>query len=58
MMRDPYANYVVQKLVAVADGPQREAIVARVRASAPALKRFPYSKHILTQLEKLTGQTI
>jgi pumilio RNA-binding family len=57
MMKDPYANYVVQKLVEVADNSQREAIMARIRSQAPQLKRFTYGKHILAQLEKLTGQS-
>ena len=58
MMKDPYANYVVQKLIDCADDHERDAMVQRIKAHASHLKRFTYGKHILARLEKLTGQRI
>ena len=58
MMKDPYANYVVQKVIDVADEEDRNAIVEHIKSQATQLKRFTYGKHILARLEKLTGQRI
>ncbi|OQR88901.1 hypothetical protein THRCLA_10036 [Thraustotheca clavata] len=58
MMKDQYANYVVQKLIDVADAEEREQMVVIIKTQASHLKRFNFGKHILNRLEKLTGQKI
>ncbi|KDO35765.1 hypothetical protein SPRG_18907 [Saprolegnia parasitica CBS 223.65] len=58
MMKDQYANYVVQKLIDVADAEERERMVVIIKTQASHLKRFNFGKHILNRLEKLTGQKI
>jgi hypothetical protein len=48
MVKDQYANYVVQKMVDVVDEEQRQLIVARIRRHVPNLRKIPYGKHIST----------
>lgn len=40
MVCDPYANYVVQKIIDVADQEQRQTIIMEIRAHASQLKRW------------------
>ena len=56
MVRDPYANYVVQKVIDVSDERQRSAIMRYVRENIVQLRRYTYGKHILVRLEKLTNE--
>ena len=58
MLRDPYANYVVQKVIDLASEKQRETIVRDVRAHITQIKHFTYGRHIITRLEKATGGKI
>ncbi|KAF0695395.1 Aste57867_13784 [Aphanomyces stellatus] len=58
MMKDQYANYVVQKLIDVADASERDKMASIIKTQASVLKRFTFGKHILNRLEKLTGQKI
>jgi len=53
MMKDQFANYVIQKIIDVVDDQQRELLVQRIRPHLPALKKCTYSKHIITHVEKL-----
>ena len=52
MMKDQYANYVIQKIIDTADEIQREDIIVRIRPHIPQLKKFTYGKHIITKIEK------
>lgn len=52
MMKDQFANYVVQKMIEVAEQPQRKSLLARIRPHLPALRKYTYGKHILAKLEK------
>ncbi|ESO06703.1 hypothetical protein HELRODRAFT_106294 [Helobdella robusta] len=52
MMKDQYANYVVQKMIDIAEPPQRKLLLQRIRPHVPLLKRYSYGKHILSKLEK------
>lgn len=56
MVRDPYANYVVQKVIDVADERQRSAIVRYVRENIVQLRKYTYGKHIIVRLEKIVGE--
>lgn len=56
MVRDPYANYVVQKVIEVSDERQRAAIMRFVRENIAQLRRYTYGKHIILRLEKLTNE--
>ena len=56
MVRDPYANYVVQKVIDVADERQRGAIMRYVKENIVQLRRYTYGKHIIVRLEKITNE--
>ena len=53
MMKDQFANYVVQKLLEVCDDAQRERLLASARAHLPAVKKVSYGKHVVARVEKL-----
>ncbi|KAI9314764.1 armadillo-type protein [Dichotomocladium elegans] len=57
MMKDQYANYVVQKMFDVVDDDQRGLLVARIRPHLQSLKRFTYGRHLLMKVEKLLQTT-
>ncbi|TPX66821.1 hypothetical protein SpCBS45565_g04235 [Spizellomyces sp. 'palustris'] len=48
MMKDQFANYVVQKMLDVVDGEQREILVQRIKPHLPSLKKYTYGKHLIT----------
>lgn len=52
MMKDQYANYVVQKMIDVADSSQRKVLMHKIRPHIHSLRKFTYGKHILAKLEK------
>lgn len=56
MMKDQYANYVVQKMLDVADTVQRKALVGKIRPHVINLRKFTYGKHIITKLEKYVSK--
>ena len=52
MMKDQYANYVVQKMIDVAEPAQRKTLMHKIRPHIHSLRKFTYGKHILAKLEK------
>jgi pumilio RNA-binding family len=56
MVRDPYANYVVQKVIDVSNDTQRAAISRYVRENIVQLRRYTYGKHIIVRLERVSGE--
>ncbi|CAF0982745.1 unnamed protein product [Adineta ricciae] len=52
MMKDQFANYVVQKMIDVAEPAQRKVLLQKVRPHIQSLRKFTYGKHIITKLEK------
>uniref|UniRef100_A0A674E757 Pumilio homolog 1 n=1 Tax=Salmo trutta TaxID=8032 RepID=A0A674E757_SALTR len=52
MMKDQYANYVVQKMIDVAEPTQRKIIMHKIRPHISTLRKYTYGKHILAKLEK------
>lgn len=56
MMKDQYANYVVQKILDTCDDQQREVLIGRIRASLPSLRKFTYGKHIVARVEQLLSE--
>ncbi|KAG0378648.1 mRNA binding protein puf3 [Mortierella sp. AD032] len=53
MMKDQFANYVVQKMLDVVDGEQRDVLVAKIKPHLQSLKKYTYGKHLITKVEKL-----
>lgn len=47
MMKDQYANYVVQKMLDVVDDDQREILVNKIRPHLQSLKKYTYGKHLI-----------
>jgi hypothetical protein len=47
MMKDQYANYVVQKMLDVVDDNQREVLVNKIRPHLQSLKKYTYGKHLI-----------
>ncbi|XP_063522895.1 pumilio homolog 1 isoform X35 [Pongo pygmaeus] len=52
MMKDQYANYVVQKMIDVAEPGQRKIVMHKIRPHIATLRKYTYGKHILAKLEK------
>ncbi|KAK9061273.1 hypothetical protein SSX86_018453 [Deinandra increscens subsp. villosa] len=53
MMKDPFGNYVVQKVLETCDAQSRDFILSRIKVHLVALKRYTYGKHIVSRVEKL-----
>lgn len=47
MMKDQYANYVVQKMLDVVDDDQRELLVTKIKPHMQSLKKYTYGKHLI-----------
>lgn len=52
-MKDPFGNYVVQKVLETCDDQSLELILSRIKVHLNALKRYTYGKHIVSRVEKL-----
>ena len=48
MMKDQFANYVIQKMLDVVDNEQRALLIEKIRPHLPSLKKFTYGKHLIT----------
>ncbi|KAF5727372.1 Pumilio 2 isoform 1 [Tripterygium wilfordii] len=55
MMKDQFANYVVQNVLETCDDQQRELILGRIKVHLNALKKYTYGKHIVARVEKLVA---
>nr|KYP62389.1 Pumilio isogeny 2 [Cajanus cajan] len=55
MMKDQFANYVVQKVIDICSESQRAMLLSHVRIHAHALKKYTYGKHIVARLEHQVG---
>ncbi|CAK9018450.1 unnamed protein product [Durusdinium trenchii] len=53
MMRDRFGNYIVQRVIALAQLPQRDMLFAKLREHMPVLKKSnTYGKHIISAMER------
>ncbi|XP_047329425.1 pumilio homolog 1-like [Impatiens glandulifera] len=55
MMKDQYANYVVQKVLETCDDEHLELILNKIKIHLTALKKYTYGKHIFARVEKLVA---
>ncbi|XP_021715376.1 pumilio homolog 1-like [Chenopodium quinoa] len=55
MMKDQFANYVVQKVLETCSDQKREHILSRIKVHLNALKKYTYGKHIVARVEKLVA---
>ncbi|EIW85172.1 ARM repeat-containing protein [Coniophora puteana RWD-64-598 SS2] len=53
MMKDQYANYVLQRALTVAEGEQKEILANKIRPQLTAMRRYSsaYSKHLISSEE-------
>ena len=57
MMKDQYANYVVQKMLEIVEPELKEQLLVKLRPHYPMMKKYTYGKHILAKLEKM-GESV
>merc|ERR1712087_248659 len=51
MMKDKFGNYVIQKLMQIAEGERKVKLEKRLNDYIPVLEKLPYGKHILYALK-------
>ena len=56
LMKDRFANYVIQRCIEFSYGQQRISLVQILRVNLPMLKRVIYGKHIATAIERIIRQ--
>ncbi|KAK7347751.1 hypothetical protein VNO80_22290 [Phaseolus coccineus] len=56
MMKDQFANYVIQRVLEICSENQRAMLLSRIRLHAHALKKYTYGKHIVSRFEQLLGE--
>ncbi|GFP90867.1 pumilio homolog 5 [Phtheirospermum japonicum] len=55
MMKDQYANYVIQRILEKCSSEHREVLLGQIKNHLTALKKYTYGKHIVTRFEQLYG---
>mmetsp|Transcript_29593 Transcript_29593/g.68872 ORF Transcript_29593/g.68872 Transcript_29593/m.68872 type:complete len:771 (+) Transcript_29593:128-2440(+) len=56
MMKDKFGNYIVQRSLNLAQGPQRDMLLRKVETQMPALKKSnTYGKHIIAAYNSAKG---
>ncbi len=55
MMKDQYANFVVQTMLENAEQTQCARMLAQIKPVVPELSRFQYGKHIIGKLKMDSG---
>jgi len=58
MVRDPFGNYVIQKVLEVTNVSQRNRLIKRIMELVPNLRKLMFGKHIIAKIEKITGKNI
>lgn len=56
MMKDQYANYVVQKMIDLSEPTLKENLLSKIRIHVNALRKYAYGKHIIAKLQKMSLQ--
>ncbi|KNA13930.1 hypothetical protein SOVF_112030 [Spinacia oleracea] len=56
MMKDQYANYVIQKIFEIGSEKQKDILQNCIRLHLPALKKVTYAKHIVSRYEQLAAE--
>ncbi|KAM5579830.1 pumilio [Rosa sericea] len=56
MMKDQFANYVIQKVLDTSNDKQRKILLSLIRVHLDALKKYTYGKHIVVRFEQLSGE--
>ncbi|XP_050384484.1 pumilio homolog 5 [Argentina anserina] len=56
MMKDQFANYVIQKVLETSNDKQRTILLSLIKVHLDALKKYTYGKHIVVRFEQLSGE--
>ncbi|ETO34968.1 hypothetical protein RFI_02103, partial [Reticulomyxa filosa] len=56
MVKDPYGNYVIQKILEIASQQQRTQLISRIYERVPDLRKLPFGRHIIDKIERITEQ--
>ena len=52
-MKDPYANYVLQQAIDLAEPSQRKVLVNKMMPFLWQVRRFMYAKRIVTKVDRI-----
>jgi len=55
MMKDQYANYVIQRMLDLLEPDQRDILIQKIKVHIPILSKFTYGKHIISKVERFVG---
>ena len=55
-MKDPYANYVLQRAIERAQPSQRKMLVDRMRPYLDKVRKYMYAKHVVTKVDRIVAQ--
>ena len=53
LVKDKYGNYVIQKMIEMADKADKQLIIKKIINSQAMKKRDGFSKHVMNFIEKL-----
>lgn len=56
MLKDQFANYVVQKILEISNDKQRATLLNRIKVHLQSLRKYTYGKHIVARFEQLSGE--
>jgi pumilio RNA-binding family len=56
MMKDQYANYVVQKMIEAADDNLKVQLLQHLRPHMSSLRTYQYGKHLAGKMERFVPQ--
>ncbi|KAL0287813.1 UNVERIFIED_CONTAM: Pumilio6, chloroplastic [Sesamum angustifolium] len=56
MMKDQYANYVIQKILQICSSEQQDMLLGLIKNHLTVLKKYTYGKHIVARFEELRGE--
>lgn len=56
-MKDPYANYVLQQAIDLAEPSQRKVLVYKMRPFLQQVRRFMYAKRIVTKVDRIVTKS-
>ncbi|KAF7843114.1 pumilio-like protein 5 isoform X1 [Senna tora] len=55
MMKDQFANYVIQKVLDICNERHREILLNHIKVHTDGLKKYTYGKHIVARYEQLAA---
>lgn len=56
MVKDQFANYVIQKVLQTCTPDQHQVLLGRIKIHLNSLKKYTYGKHIVARFEQLYGE--